>query len=214
MNAPLNAVTATQLRRAASHPGRMTADEFLLWALDQPGRYELVNGEVVGMARERAAHARTKHRAVVALEAAIRGRGLGCEAFPDGMAVRVADGAIYEPDAQVRCGDPLPSDAVEVPDPLIVVEVLSPSTGQVDTGKKLTGYFSLPSVRHYLVLDPQDRTVIHYRRVGEGGPEDRIATRILHARTPEEGMAGHPGADLVLDPPGLTIPCEDLFEAS
>ena len=41
-------------------PLRMTADEFLAWAMEQEGRYELASGEVVAMAPERAAHSRAK----------------------------------------------------------------------------------------------------------------------------------------------------------
>jgi Uma2 family endonuclease len=183
-------------------PPRMSAEEFIAWSMDQPsGRYELVDGEVVEMAAERVGHAMAKVAVLIALHAAVRARGLDCQVFGDGMAVQVADRAVYEPDAQVRYGPPLPRDAVLVPDPLIVVEVLSPSTRAVDTGKKLKGYFALPSVRHYLVLDPEDRTVIHHRREGAG-----IATRVLVA---EEGG----GPELLLDPPGLAVPCGALFEA-
>ncbi len=71
---------------------RMTADEFIAWAMEQPdgGRYELVGGEVVGMASERLAHARVKALVLRALADAIGREGLPCEAVPDGMAVQVS----------------------------------------------------------------------------------------------------------------------------
>ncbi len=111
-------------------PARMTADEFIAWAMQQPEgqRYELVDGEAVGMAPERAGHARAKGLVYEALAQAIRAADVPCEAFPDGMSVRVDADTVYEPDALVRCGSPLDDDAVEVPDPLIVVEVVSPSS--------------------------------------------------------------------------------------
>ena len=55
----------------------------------------------------------------------MRAAGLTCEVFTDGMTVAVDD-SDYEPDALVRCGAPLPGDAVTVLDPLVIVEVLSP----------------------------------------------------------------------------------------
>ena len=115
---------------SVTKPARMTADEFIVWAMQQPEghRYELVAGEVVGMAPERAAHARVKHRICEDLSQAIRAAELPCEAFPDGMSVRVDADTVYEPDALVRCGPRLDDDAVEVADPLIVVEVVSPSS--------------------------------------------------------------------------------------
>jgi Uma2 family endonuclease len=133
-----------------------------------------------------------------ALVDAIARAGLGCEAFTDGMAVRIDVTTVYEPDALVRCGPRTPDDSVEVPDPIIVVEVVSRSSRAADNGVKLQDYFTLPSVRHYLVLDADGRTVTHHRR-GEDGD---ISTHVLHA------------AGLVLDPPGLTIEVADLFALS
>ena len=123
---------------SAPAPARMTADEFIAWAMQQPEgqRYELVAGEVVGMAPERAAHARLKGRVYEALVRAIRALDAPCEAFPDGMTVRVDTDTVYEPDALIRCGSPLDDNAVEVPDPLVVVEVVSPSSAKRDFGQQ------------------------------------------------------------------------------
>lgn len=73
---------------SATRPVRMTADEFLAWAMQRPEgqRYELVAGEVVGMAPEPAAHARWKHRVCAALTHLAE---LECEEFPDGIATRI-----------------------------------------------------------------------------------------------------------------------------
>ena len=81
----------------------------------------------------------------------ITAAGLGCIAYPDGMAVEIDNDTVYEPDALVRCGEPL-DDAV-ITDPLIVVEVLSPSSQARDAGVKLADYARLPSLRHYLLVD-------------------------------------------------------------
>jgi Uma2 family endonuclease len=160
-------------------PRRMTVDEFLAWLDEGPegARYELVAGEVVAMAPERAAHARRKARAWRALTDSIEAAGLSCEALPDGMTVRIDDHTAYEPDAVVHCGEALADDAVIVPAPVIVVEVLSPSTATRDTGAKLADYFRLPSVRHYLIVRTDRPTVIHHRR-GDG---EVIATGIVTA---------------------------------
>ena len=146
-------------------PSAFTADAFLAWAADQPrGRFELVAGQVVAMAPERAGHARAKGRVYRALGDAIARAGLDCEAFTDGMTVRIDTGTVYEPDALVRCGPRTPDAAVEIADPAIVVEVVSPSSRGADTGAKLGDYFTLPSVRHYLVVNAETRTLIHHRR--------------------------------------------------
>jgi Uma2 family endonuclease len=173
-----------------------TADEFVAWALEQPtGRFELDNGIVTAKAPERVSHGRAKARAWRALEAAIAARGLACEAHPDGATVRIDDRTVYEPDALVRCGPPLPGNAIEVSDPAIVVEVVSPSSRGVDKGAKLASYFSLPSMRHYLIVDTDKHVVIHYQRDEEG----QIGVRIFRA------------GPMTLDPPGLTIAVQDIF---
>ena len=176
---------------------KMSADEFLVWAEAQEGRWELQDGAIVAMLPERVAHSRVKGAVFRSLRAGIMRARLSCEALPDGPAVRVADGTVFEPDASVYCGGRLKPDAIEVPSPIVVVEVLSPSTAARDHGAKLTGYFSLPSIVHYLILDPERRVLIRHKR-GQG---DVIETRIL-----TEGL-------LRLDPPGLEAPVAEMFAA-
>lgn len=173
----------------------MTVDEFLAWAEDQEGHYELFNGQVYAMSPERSAHALTKFAVQAALSEGIRRARLPCIMYPDGMTVRVGKDTAHEPDALVRCGPKLSSDAVEVPDPIIVVEVLSPSTRRVDASRKLAGYFSLLSVHHYLIVDPERLPVIHHQRQDDG----TILTRLLSEGT------------LRFDPPGFEIAVSDLL---
>ena len=123
------------------------------------------------------------------LAQAVRTSGLPCEACPDGMAVEIDQSTIYEPNALVRCGAPLADDAIKLNDPIIVVEVLSPSTRARDAGAKLADYFRLPSVRHYLIVRTEDRAIIHHAR----GEDGAIATSIVR-----EGS-------IRLDPPGITL---------
>src|SRR6056297_1891874 len=100
------------------------------------------------MALERAAHARAKTACLRALEAAILAAGQPCEAFPDGMAVRIDAATVYAPDALVRCGPTLDPDAIGVTDAITVVEVLSPSSRACDSGAKPDDDFLLPSLAH------------------------------------------------------------------
>jgi Uma2 family endonuclease len=174
---------------------KMSADEFLAWAEGQEGRWELHDGALVAMSPERIAHAETKDRTLQSLARAIERARAPCRALPDGLGVRIGARTIFEPDALVYCGPRLPPDAIEVPEPVIVVEVLSPNTAARDHGAKLTGYFSLPSLVHYLILDPERRVLIHHKR-GQG---DLIETRIF-----TEGL-------LRLDPPGLEASVGEMF---
>jgi Uma2 family endonuclease len=182
-------------------PKPMTVDDYLAWSERQPERprYELVDGQPVAMAPERVGHTRTKYAVHAALAAAIRKAGLACEALGDGVMVRVGEATAYEPDALVRCGPRLPDDTVEAPDPIVIVEVLSPSTEHIDTAAKLAGYFRLPSLVHYLIVAADRPMVIHHARPpGGSGP---IETRILAQ------------GSLALDPPGLSVPVEAFYDS-
>ncbi len=170
---------------------RMTSDEFLAWAMEQPetSHYELVDGEVVAMAPEQIAHTRTKAFVWRRLTEGIEAGKLLCEALADGATVEVDAHTVYEPDALVRCGPRLPGTAVKLTDPVIVVEVRTRSTGGRDAGIKLVDYFRVPSVRHYLIVRTEDRTIIHHQR-GENGI---ILTRVVR------------DGPIQLDPPGLAL---------
>ena len=173
----------------------MDVDAFLAWADGREGRWELRDGQPVMMAPERAAHALTKLSAQIALREGVRRAGLPCRVFPDGMTVRIAARTAFEPDALVVCPPPADLNTMEIPNPIIVVEVLSPSTAADDHGVKLDGYFSLGGVNHYLILDPDRRVMIHHRR----GHAGAIETRVLR-----EGV-------VVLDPPGFEAKVAEFF---
>lgn len=173
----------------------MTVDEYLAWAQGQPGRFELYAGVVYAMTPERAGHAAVKFAVQMALRSAIRRSGLPCHMLPDGMTVRIDRDTAHEPDALVYCGQKLPDSAIEVPNPTIVVEVLSPSTRHIDASAKLAGYFRIRDVQHYLIVDPDQRIVIHHAQ----GEADMVATRIVH------------DGSIALDPPGIELAVRDFF---
>jgi Uma2 family endonuclease len=79
--------------------------------------------------------------------------------------------------------------------PLIVVEVTSSSSERDDTGDKLVEYFSVPSIRHYLIVNPTKRVVVHHARDEDG----QIETRIMS------------NGQLDLAPPGMTVPVQELL---
>jgi Uma2 family endonuclease len=173
----------------------MSVDDFLEWASAREGKFELLDGQPVAMSPERVRHTGAKTETYAALRGAIRRAGLPCRAYVGGITVRIGHDSAFMADVLVACPPP-PPDAVDIDNPLIVVEVLSPSTSGIDQSVKLEAYLSLPSLAHYLVLDPVRRVVIHYAR--QDG--ERAATRMAHA------------APLRLDPPGLEINVENLFE--
>jgi Uma2 family endonuclease len=175
---------------------RMNVDEFLAWSEAQSrGRYELVDGEIVAMSPERARHNLVKLEVALALRAAIAAAELPCTVFTDGITVVIDDRNTREPDATVQCGVGVDLESTIAAAPMIVVEVVSPSSERVDTETKLVDYFSVASIRHYLIVLPEKRIVVHHQR-NDGGD---IATRIAH------------DGDVVLNPPGITVPVVALL---
>jgi Uma2 family endonuclease len=177
-------------------PGTLTLDAFYAWVQRQrDGRFELENGQVVAMAPEQVRHARAKAEAWLALRQAIATAGIGCLPLVDGVAVEIDSTTAFVPDVLVDCSERLAPDAIVATQPVIVVEVVSPSTNQRDMTTKLVGYFRVSSIRHYLIVDAAKRVVVHHQRT-EG---EALATRILAT------------GSLALDPPGITLRVEDLF---
>jgi Uma2 family endonuclease len=175
---------------------KMTVAEFLEWAEAQPeGDFELVDGQIVAMVQERALHNLAKMAVARALQDAVAAAGLDCTVYTDGMTVEIDTHTARGPDALVQCGTPVDFDSMIVQDPLIAVEVVSPSSERRDTDAKLVDYFSLPSIRHYLIFFPQKGAVVHHAKDDRGG----IATNILHSGT------------IRLDPPGMDLPLEDVL---
>lgn len=174
----------------------MTREEFLAWVEQQPsGRFERIDGIVVAMAPERASHNLRKGAARDALRRAVKDTGLtNWQIFGGGMTVSVGD-SDFEPDAVLRCGLRLPGAASRVPDPLVLVEVLSPDSGTRDRATKLRAYFRLPSVRHYLIVWPEEPRIVHHART----PNGELTTEVLTS------------GPISLDPPGVTVTVEEFY---
>jgi len=174
---------------------KMTVDEFFAWAEGREGRWELVDGVPVSMSPERAIHGQTKVSAGNAFNSAIRKAGLPCEALVDCLAIRVDQHKTFQPDVVINCGEHVKPDTIVAPNPIVVVEILSPSTRAIDLGMKVRRYFELPSIHHYLIFDADNRSVIHYAR--DGG--DTLLTRIV-----SKGV-------ITLNPPGFSVEAQSLF---
>ncbi len=143
--------------------------------------WELVTGRIVAMTNPTEAHEQIAGNIGAPLKLAMDAKG--CRAFQGGMRVQRSDrsGAVDKPrpDIVVRCG-PF-RGRTYITDPLVVVEVLSPSTIDTDRGDKLRFYKSLPTLRHIALVYQDQIRVEHYRKTDEGWrmealtqPRDRL----------------------------------------
>ena len=128
------------------------------------------------------------------LYTAIQDAKLGLFVASRGMIVKAGQRTAFEPDIVVFAG-PVDDHDIIVPQPVIVAEVLSDSTARKDRTMKLDGYFAVPSIEHYLLVDWEEREITHHRRDG-GGLVKPVILR--------EGS-------LLLDPPGIKIVLAGIF---
>jgi Uma2 family endonuclease len=183
---------------------RMTVDEFVTWCdararqwrgSDEPG-WELFDGEPVMQDSERWAHGRVKANLFDALRSAVSAAGLPYAISIDSLGIRIDERTATKPDAVVFPAGLIGDDDRFAPEPIIVAEVLSPSTTKLDLTTKLAGYSRVETIAHYLVLDPDASELIHYRRVsGTLMPPDAPATSAL-----------------ALDPPGIAVHVDNCFK--
>jgi Uma2 family endonuclease len=141
----------------------MTVDEFLTWDDGTDTRHELVGGTVVAMAPPSYAHSIIVGNAYSAVRAALEGRA-PCQAAVE-AGIRLDEANHYKADVAASCADP--AGAKYVPDPFLIVEVLSESTWRDDIGGKLQRYIQLPSVREIWLIDSRERWVQVWRRADE-----------------------------------------------
>ncbi len=174
-------------------------ETYLAWEAEQAGKFEFQGGEVVAMVGARLNHARVSGALYAALREHLRGGP--CEAFTADVKLLIeAADAYYYPDVMVSC-DPADRLAeLAITSPCLIAEVLSESTAARDRGLKFTHYRLIPSLRDYLLIDPERRRIELYSRAEEGW--------LLR----EIGPGVPTGADgLPLDSIGLRLRADEVF---
>ena len=147
-------------------------EEYLAYERDSPLKHEFEAGQILAMAGGSPRHSALASRFSAAIENARRS---GCTAFQSDMRIRVlATGRATYPDISMVYG-PIELDTADpsgttITNPMLLVEVLSPSTEEVDRGSKWRDYQLIPSLQEY-VLVSQDRRVEIYRRLPSGSWE-------------------------------------------
>ena len=141
----------------------MTLAEFLAWEERQELRYEFDGFQPVAMVGGTVAHSDIQANLITALRTALRGKP--CRAHGSHLKIQVA-GHIRYPDAFVTCS-PLQPSAQVVTEPVVVFEILSPSSARTDMFDKNDDYRAAPSIQRYVVLDQAKPMANVFSRKGE-----------------------------------------------
>lgn len=140
----------------------MSLGEFLAWERQQPQRYEYAGGVATMMTGGSLDHSTIASNLWTALRDSLRGSV--CRAFSGDTKI-VANNSIRYPDLSVTC-TPVRGDEDTVLEPVLVVEVISPSTEREDRGRKKFDYFATPSIQQYAIIEQDARRVDLYTRSG------------------------------------------------
>src|SRR5271163_4624151 len=140
-----------------------TLAEFLEWEERQPLRYEFDGVGPVAMTGGTAGHAAVQRNLAIAVGGRLGGKA--CRFYGSDLKFQVAEGHVRYPDGTVVCR-PVDRTATVVYDPVIVFEVLSPSTGRDDRIVKAREYQATPSVQRYVMLEQDAVGATVYARSG------------------------------------------------
>jgi Uma2 family endonuclease len=161
----------------------MTLAEFLAWEERQPLRYEFDGYFPVAMTGGTAAHAFIQCNIAVVMT--IRLRGQPCQFVGSDLKIQV-NGRIRYPDGFVVCAPVDPADKL-VTEPVVIFEVLSDSTGRIDSIAKNRDYAATPSVRRYIMLAQDEIGGVMFERIGADWV-GHILPRDVVLRMPEIGV--------------------------
>ena len=147
-----------------------SADEYLAWESEQPTKFELIDNYIVAMSGASRAH----NIVTVNISALLnfRLREKPCEVYQADMRVQVKRQATYAyPDVVVVCGQPrfrADTKPATLQNPMLIFEVLSPSTEDIDRNRKFTQYLQLPSLEGYFLVSQDKPRVESYTRQSAG----------------------------------------------
>ena len=149
---------------------RLTPEEYIAFERKAPpdseiSRYEYLNGELIAMSGASRAHNLITNNISSELRSLLK--GTGCETYASDMRVSApVTSSYFYPDVVVVCEEPRFEDDVFdiLLNPIILVEVLSPSTEAYDRGEKFSHYRHLASLQEYVLVSQDKVLVERYRR--------------------------------------------------
>jgi Uma2 family endonuclease len=169
--------------RARPHP--WTVEDLLAFEAEEPERYEFVGGIVRMMTGGSAAHSAIKGNVAVALDEALRKST--ARPYLSDLKV-VTENAVMYPDVLVA-RRPLAPDDDRLPDPTVVIEVLSPAIETFDRIYKWREYQRIASLRHYVLIEQKEPRIEVWSRTEAGWelvtvepPDDAVHLRELGVR--------------------------------
>ncbi|WP_303312248.1 Uma2 family endonuclease [Hymenobacter sp. BT730] len=150
-----------------SPPRRYTVEEYQALEEVSEQRHEFFEGEVYAMSGATPRHNLIAQNCAFALRQAVRGKG--CRVFLEGVQLAVQEGHYHTyPDVMVTCDTEDLAAERTMRHPVLIIEILSPSTADHDRSWKFNQYKQLPSLQHYLLVSQHTCLVEWFRREESG----------------------------------------------
>ena len=160
------------------HLSRLSIAEYLEGERDANLRHEYVDGQVYAMAGASDRHNRIAGNVYARISSHLGDNP--CEPFISDMKLFVSPSLFYYPDVMVSCDQP-PSDPYFRTQPVLLVEVMSPTTARTDRHEKLETYLKIPSLREFAIILQDGMEIELHRRTDDGwqteiyrDPDDKI----------------------------------------
>ena len=145
----------------ASNPrSELTEEQYLAIERTSEVRSEFLDGEMFAMSDGTMNHARLQTNILV--EVSIGLRGSPCEAFGPDFRIKVSSRIYTYPDVSVVCGEPLVAGDDNLLNPVVIFEVLSPSTEKHDRGLKFQHYRTIDSLKDYILVHQDQVRIEQY----------------------------------------------------
>jgi Uma2 family endonuclease len=142
-----------------------SADEFLRWESLQPTRNEFVGGRIYAMVGASKRHFRLVRALAAKLETHLAGSP--CQVYDESVKLRAGEDVFY-PDVLVSCDARDVQDEYLVQYPVLIAEVLSPSTSQYDATTKAELYRGIPSLREIVLVNIARQSLTLVQRSDSG----------------------------------------------
>lgn len=128
-------------------------------------KHEYLAGEVYAMAGASDRHHRICANLFIKLDSHLENSE--CEAFITDLKLKAGEDTFYYPDVMVACEQNPPSEYYREM-PVLIIEVVSPSTRQIDRREKLRAYQQIPSVHEYVIVEQDKMHLEIHRRQPDG----------------------------------------------
>ena len=141
----------------------ITVEDYLAFEEQSPIRYEYVDGSVYAMTGASKNHARISGNIATSLHAFLAGKS--CESYQTEVKVKASYSRYYYPDVIVTCEAAAedPEDPYLIVQPILLVEILSPTTKRTDKVEKFNAYQQIPGLLEYVIVAQDQMRVEIYR---------------------------------------------------